>query len=41
MGLRLAPQAAAVVEMVQDIEADLMDLTDVKQWMREHVQTLY
>jgi death-on-curing protein len=40
-GSEISAAAAAVVEMVQDIEAGLMDLTDLKQWMREHVQTLH
>jgi death-on-curing protein len=40
-GSEISASAAAVVEMVQDIEAELMDLTALTKWMREHVKTLY
>ena len=38
-GSEISAPPAAVVEMVQDIEADLMDLTALAQWMKEHVYT--
>lgn len=36
-GSEINAPPVAVVEMVQDIEADLMDLKALTQWMRKHV----
>ena len=40
-GSEIRAASAAIVAMVQAIEADLMDLATLTRWMREHVDSLH
>jgi death-on-curing protein len=40
-GSEIRATSTAIIAMVQQIEADLMDLTALTRWMRAHVESLH